>query len=284
MKKILVILLGFLLAQNLYATHNRAGYIVYEHVEGYTYKFYIWTFTYTLSPADRDSLPVWWGDSTMNYVHRVKYWYLPDYYKKNLYIGYHTFPGPGTYEIVMEDPNRNEGVINIPNSDNTVFAIKTILRIDPFIGHNNSIQLNNYPLDKAAVGQTFIHNPGAYDIDGDSLVFRLDTCRYNKGKKIPWFRLPDYSDSLYVNPQTGDFVWKTPTKIGKYNVAIRIEEWRNGTKIGFVLQDMQIEVVETDNHAPQIQPLPDICVEAGDTIQFDVIATLRPGLAYNIFS
>ncbi len=273
MKKILVILLGFLLAQNLYATHNRAGYIVYEHVEGYTYKFYIWTFTYTLSPADRDSLPVWWGDSTMNYVHRVKYWYLPDYYKKNLYIGYHTFPGPGTYEIVMEDPNRNEGVINIPNSVNTVFAIKTILRIDPFIGHNNSIKLNNYPLDKAAVGQTFIHNPGAYDIDGDSLVFRLDTCRYNKGKKIPWFRLPDYSDSLYVNPQTGDFVWKTPTKIGKYNVAIRIEEWRNGTKIGFVLQDMQIEVVETDNHAPQIQPLPDICVEAGDTIQFDVIAT-----------
>ncbi len=273
MKKLLTLFLGIILLHNLYATHNRAGYIVYEHVEGYKYKFYIWTFTYTLSPADRDSLPVWWGDSTTSYVHRVSYWYLPDYYKKNLYIGYHTFPGPGTYEIVMEDPNRNEGVINIPNSVNTVFAIKTILRIDPFIGHNNSIKLNNYPLDKAAIGQTFIHNPGAYDIDGDSLVFKLDTCRYTGGKKIPWFSLPDYSDSLYVNPETGDFVWKTPTKLGKYNVAIRIEEWRQGVKIGFVLQDMQIEVVETDNHAPQIQDIPDICVEAGDTIEFDVIAT-----------
>ncbi len=273
MKKALILFVSIFLLTNLYATHNRAGYIVYEHVKGYTYKFYIWTFTYTLSPADRDSLPVWWGDSTSNYVRRVKYWYLPDYYKKNLYIGYHTFPGPGTYNIVMEDPNRNQGVINIPNSVNTVFAIKTILRIDPFIGHNNSVRLNNYPLDKAAVGQTFIHNPGAYDIDGDSLVFKLDTCRYNGGKKIPWFRLPDYSDTLYVNSQTGDFVWKTPTKIGKYNVAIRIEEWRKGVKIGFVLQDMQIEVVETDNHAPKIEDLPDVCVEAGDTIDFDVAAT-----------
>lgn len=273
MKKVFVISFFLYLFSSIYATHNRAGYIVYEHVEGYKYKFYIWTFTYTLSPADRDSLPVWWGDSTMNYVHRVQYWYLPDYYKKNLYIGYHTFPGPGTYEIVVEDPNRNEGIINIPNSVNTVFAIKTILRIDPFLGHNNSIKLSNYPLDKAALEQTFIYNPGAYDLDGDSLSFKIDTCRYNRGEKIPWFSLPQYSDTLFVNPQIGDFVWQTPQIIGKYNVAIRIEEWRNGSKIGFVIQDMQIEVVETDNHSPEIEPLTDICVEAGDTIDFDVIAT-----------
>ncbi len=273
MKKIIILAAAILTFAVSYATHNRAGYIVYEHVSGYTYRFYIWTFTYTLSPADRDSLPVWWGDSTMTYVKRVQYWYLPDYYKKNLYIAEHTFPGPGTYEIVMQDPNRNEGIENIANSVNTVFAIKTILRIDPFLGHNNSIKLSNYPLDKAALGQTFIHNPGAYDIDGDSLVFKLDTCRYNDGKKIPWFKQPDYSDSLYVDPYTGDFVWKTPVKIGKYNVAIRIEEWRNGTKIGFVLQDMQIEVQETDNHEPVIQPIDDICVEAGDTVIFQVIAT-----------
>ena len=274
MKKLFsIIIFSIFILHQAFATHNRAGYIVYEHVSGYTYRFYIWTFTYTLSPADRDSLPVWWGDSTMSYVHRVQYWYLPDYYKKNLYIAEHTFPGPGVYEIVMQDPNRNEGIINIANSVNTVFAIKTVLNIDPFLGHNNSIQMSNYPLDKAALGQTFIHNPGAYDIDGDSLVYKLDTCRYNEGKKIPWFRQPDYSDTLYVDPYTGDFVWQTPTRIGKYNVAIRVEEWRRGVKIGFVLQDMQIEVQETDNHQPHIQDIPDVCVEAGDTILFQVIAT-----------
>ena len=272
MKKFLVLFVSIIFYFTSFATHNRAGYIVYEHVSGYTYKFYIWTFTYTLSPADRDSLPVWWGDSTASYVHRVQYWYLPDYYKKNLYIAEHTFPGPGTYEIVMQDPNRNEGVINIANSVNTVFAIKTVLHIDPFLGYNNSIKMSNYPLDKAALGQLFIHNPGAYDIDGDSLVYKLDTCRYNGGKKIPWFRQPDYSDTLYVNPHTGDFVWNAPTRIGKYNVAIRVEEWRKGVKIGFVLQDMQIEVQETDNHQPKIHDIPDICVEAGDTIDFQVIA------------
>ncbi len=273
MKKFAALLLALALSVSLFATHNRAGYIVYKHISGYTYEFYIWTFTYTLSPVDRDSLPVWWGDGTSSYVKRVKYWYLPDYYKKNLYVARHTYPGPGVYEIVMQDPNRNAGVVNIANSVNTVFAIKTILRIDPFLGENNSVKLSNYPLDKAAVGQLFIHNPGAYDIDGDSLVYRLDTCRYNNGKKIPWFKQPEYSDTLYVNPYTGDFVWKTPVKIGKYNVAMRIEEWRHGTKISYVLQDMQIEVQETDNHAPVIKPLHDTCVEAGDTLEFDVVAT-----------
>ena len=68
----------------------------------------------------------------------------------------HTFPGPGTYVIFMEDPNRNDGVRNIPNSVNTMFSITTIIRIDPFVGSNSTPILFNPPVDKAAIGKVFI--------------------------------------------------------------------------------------------------------------------------------
>ncbi|MBJ7883286.1 hypothetical protein, partial [Gelidibacter salicanalis] len=32
-------------------------------------------------------------------------------------------------------------------------------------------------LDKAATEQVFLHNPAAYDADGDSLSFKLRTCQ-----------------------------------------------------------------------------------------------------------
>ena len=266
-------LIFVLLFQSLFATHNRAGNIVYEHVSGYTYKITIWTYTYTLSQADRPKLYVQWGDGTGDSVARVQKLTLPDYYYENKYVGYHTYPGPGVYEIVMVDPNRNEGVLNIPNSVNIPFGLKTTLVISPFIDGDNSPVLLNRPIDKAALGKVFIHNPGAYDPDGDSLSFKMDTCRYVNGDKIPTFRLPDASDSIYVDPVTGDLVWRTPIKVGIYNVAMRIEEWRNGVKIGYIIRDIQIEVEDSDNDPPQISDISDMCVIAGDSIHFTVTAT-----------
>ncbi len=46
--------------------------------------------------------------------------------QKNVYVMNHTFPGAGVYQIVMSDPNRNEGIINIPESVTVVFTIRTI--------------------------------------------------------------------------------------------------------------------------------------------------------------
>ena len=62
----------------------------------------------------------------------------------------------------MEDPNRNEGVINIVESVNVPFSITTTLRIDAILGGNNTPILTNPPVDNAAIGVKFIHNPAAY--------------------------------------------------------------------------------------------------------------------------
>ncbi len=262
-----------LLALPVKATHNRAGEITLTQLDELTYEITITTFTYTLSQADRDRLEVKWGDNTFSYASRVSVTKLPNFYQKNVYITQHTFPGPGIFEIVVQDPNRNKGVKNIPNSVNVVFSIKTTIMINAGLGDNSTPILLNPPIDRAAYGQIFIHNPAAYDPDGDSLSYKITVCTEQDGKPITGYMLPPASDTLYVNPYTGDLTWITPSDTGIFNIAIDVEEWRSGVKIGNIVRDMQIEVYDTDNHPPVQNDPGNFCIQAGSTLAFDVIAT-----------
>jgi len=265
------------LALPLFATHNRAGEITLTQLDDLSYEITITTFTYTLSQADRSRLEVQWGDNTFSYAERVSITKLPHFYQKNVYITQHTYPGPGVFEIVVQDPNRNDGVKNIPNSVNVVFSIKTTILINPGLGDNSTPVLLNPPIDRAAYGQIFIHNPAAYDPDGDSISYKLTVCTEKDGRPIEGYKLPPASDTLFVNPLTGDLTWITPSDTGIYNIAVDVEEWRSGVKIGNIVRDMQIEVYNTDNHAPfQTEP-GDFCVQAGTVLEFDVIATDEDG-------
>jgi len=255
------------------ATHNRAGEITYSQISDLTYEVTVTTFTYTLSKADRPALDVEWGDNSITSVGRDSETFLPNNYKKNVYVEQHTYPGPGVYKIVVQDPNRNFGVENIPNSVNVVFSISTVLIVNSAVGRNSTPVLLNPPYDKAALGNIFIHNPAAFDPDGDSLSYKLTVCTKEDGRPILNYTLPPASNKFYVDSISGDLVWDTPTAIGIYNVAMEIQEWRGGIKIGIVVRDMQIEVYETDNNPPVTSPLPDLCVEVGETVSLDISAT-----------
>jgi gliding motility-associated-like protein len=198
---------------------------------------------------------------------------LPNYYRRNIYKIVHTYPGPGAYRIVVQDPNRNAGIKNIPNSVNVIFSISTTLIVNPAIGRNSTPVLLNPPYDKAAFGYVFIHNPAAFDPDGDSLSYKITVCTRDDGKPIENYTLPPATKSITVNPISGDLIWDTPADTGKFNVAMEIQEWRNGKKIGVVVRDMQIEVYNTNNKPPVNSPLRDYCVEVGDTIDFIFSAT-----------
>ncbi len=268
----LIIILG-LFSTQVSATHNRAGEITYEQISEFTYRVTVTTYTYTLAIADRPEIEIFWGDGTSSIIPRVLEEPLPDYYKRNTYVYEHTYPGTGVYEIVVEDPNRNDGVINIPGSVQVIFAIKTTLSINPLIGYNNTPILLNPPIDKAGIGHIFIHNPAAFDPDGDSLSYKLAICLSGGGEPIEDYTYPTSSNEpIYVDAITGDLIWNTPIEEGIYNVAMEIEEWRSGVKIGYIIRDMQIEVHDTDNEPPIIDPLRDWCVEAGDTVEFTVTA------------
>jgi gliding motility-associated-like protein len=275
MKRFLCIMVLLLVLMPVLATHNRAGEITLKQIDDYTYKILIETFTYSLSAADRDQLDVDWGDNTISTAKRYQKLTLPDFYYHNKYRAEHTFPGPGTYKIVVQDPNRNAGVQNIPNSVNVIFSISTTIIVNPLLGHNSTPVLLNPPIDKAALGHTFIHNPAAYDPDGDSISYEFTVCTEEDGQPIEGYTFPKASDTLYVDHRTGDLVWDTPVDTGWYNIAIKVIEWRDGVRIGSINRDMQIEVYKTSNNPPENMPLRNFCVEAGSLIEYDIISTDR---------
>lgn len=271
----------------LMATHQRAGEITFRYISGLTYEITIVTYSYAPSPADRYELEIKWGDNTTSILPRANGpmgqqghtgEIVGQDIKRNLYTGVHTFTGVATYKITVEDPNRNYGVQNIPNSVEVPLFIETELIISPGIGKNSSPQLLLPPIDQGCVDQPFIHNPGAFDPDGDSLSFRLVTCRGAGGENIPGFQFPNMvgtniGGSFSMNDTTGEILWQNPKMQGEYNISFLIEEWRHKKKIGYVTRDMQITIVTCDNHPPVISPIDDTCVEAGATLQFKVVAT-----------
>ncbi len=259
------------------ATHNRAGEITYSQDANnpLLYRFTVVTYTKTSSQADRPELYVYWGDGTADSIPRVSKVSVGPDISKNTYLWNHLYPGTSTYLIYFEDPNRNGGVVNIPGSVNIPFYIETQLVISPFLGYNNSPVLLQPPIDDGTIGHPFIHNPNAYDPDGDSLSYELIECKGAGGVSIPGYTFPptQQGGSFSLNAVTGDLVWDSPTIVGEFNVAFLIKEWRNKILIGYVERDMQITIVPSNNKPPSIGALNDICVEAGTVVNFNVSAS-----------
>lgn len=256
-----------------HATHERAGEITYKHISGLTYEFTLTTYTYTASLADRPTIDIYWGDGTSNQVSRNSKTNIGNEIFQNIYITQHTFPASGSYIVSMEDQNRNQGIINIPNSVNIPFYVETIITINNFITPNNSPMLTNPPIDFGCVGIPYYHNPVAIDPDGDSLSYSLVACRGYNGDTIPGYTLPLASNSISIDAVTGDLYWDSPMVQGEYNIAILIEEFRMGVKISSMIRDMQIEITACDNYPPEISTLLDTCIDAGTLLSFHVTAT-----------
>ncbi|MCQ2276228.1 MAG: gliding motility-associated C-terminal domain-containing protein [Bacteroidales bacterium] len=252
-----------------YATHQRAGEISYTYVSGLTYEFTVTTYTYTPSPADRPEIEVSWGDGTTSIIARTQKVNLPNDISRNIYVCQHTFSASGTFHVTFEDPNRNAGIVNIPSSVEVPFFIETIIVINPFVGGNSSPQLLTPPIDNGCTNVTYYHNPGAFDADGDSLSYSLIDCRGYNGEDIPGYQLPNASNFIRIDSITGELVWDSPTMAGEYNIAILIQEWRNGMLISSMVRDMQITIAPCNNQPPVIL-VPDTCILAGTSLDLEV--------------
>ncbi|MCB9306719.1 MAG: gliding motility-associated C-terminal domain-containing protein [Lewinellaceae bacterium] len=273
----------------LFATHNRAGEIHVEQIGPLTVRTTIITWTKASSVnADRDTLTIHWGDGSMEQVVRtngpgtppqgdVK----PNDIKYNTYIAIHTYAGPATYRISMTDPNRIAGIVNVnpPSSDNVPFHIETIYSFqDPqFGGENTTPYLLQPPIDNACVGKPFKHNPNAFDPDDDSLSYHLIVPLQSLGTPVPNYSFPNQispvNNFLSLDPVSGDILWQTPQSPGEYNLAFIIVSWRNGVAIDTTIRDMQIFVDVCDNNPPMVSTIKDTCIVAGQTLEFEVVAT-----------
>jgi gliding motility-associated-like protein len=271
-KKFIFLCVLFVSIIQIYATHNRAGEISYKHVAGLTYEFTVTIFADPSSIAiSRREIEINWGDNTgADSITNIfpDTIVVPGKIIRRRWIAQHTFPGPGNYSISVSDRNRNGGVENISNSSSVPFYLVSKLRIFPVDNiFNDSPRLLNDPIDDACVGSRFVHNPGAIDPDGDSLVYLMTESLGINGSIAPGFTFPPSSGRLEMNRFTGDLVWENPTLPGIYNIAMKIIEYRNGLYLGEIHRDIQIEVYSgCNNKPPTISLNPYICFEAERTV------------------
>lgn len=291
MKKLYLLGIFLIFSLVVFATHNRAGEIIYRHHGDSTptYSITIITYTEANSLADRDSLElkIWECGGAQPlatfYVKRDSFQNFIGNIRKNYYtLDAYTFPGPQCYRITMLDPNRIDGIINIGGSVNVPFYIEDTLNIlDPqFYGYNSSPVLLQPPIDFAARQQIFIHNPAAYDPDGDSLTFELIPPKQNPNTDVPGYKYPDDPSFATGTPNifeidqfNGELTWNVPYTLGIYNVAILVREYREKKLIGTLIRDMQIIVVDNFNNPPVISEANDTCIIAGERLQLWVTGT-----------
>lgn len=283
-KRVILVLVVCLSAySNLFGTHNRSGEITYVQLGPLTIRATITTYTKASSTAaDRDSLLLNWGDGTSQNVARSNGSgdIIPgEDIKVNYYTAEHTYPGRATYTLSFEDPNRVNNIVNVnfPNSVDVPFFVSTTFTLinTQFQGFNNSVILLQPPIDFACLNQRFVHNPNAYDIDGDSLSYELVVPLQSEGTQVPAYQYPDQvsagpGNTIFLDPETGDFIWDSPKQAGEYNIAIKINEYRNGVLLNSVIRDMQIRVQSCQSLPPLLEVEEEICVVAGETIDIPV--------------
>ncbi len=300
----LLIPMFFIGIHSLWASHNLAGQITCKQIGVNQYELLLTTYT-DPAPAQVDrcaaTLEIWNASGVkiteiediprengplasnqpncnINNAHLG----VPVYQtvKENIYRTTYIFPGPGRFLIRYFDPTRRADIANISNPGDVNFYIQTELFItNPLIGNNNTPLLLNRPLDEACKGKLWTHNPGGFDADGDSLVYRLIPSQQYDSDNGPYvpiaatgYEFPDASSfgasSFDIDPLTGIITWATPQMIGVFNFAFIVEEYRNGVLLGHVMRDMVIIVKNCNNDPPIIETITDTCITANDTLRF----------------
>ncbi|WNB17620.1 T9SS type B sorting domain-containing protein [Marivirga arenosa] len=294
MKKILIfsILTLSFLGEAL-ATHIRAGEITAKRIgcNSRTYEF-------TLTAYRDTGSDILFGNGEFKYGNGESIILNPDGYSRKEIIDdevelvefkfEYTYRSDGNYIVSYVEDYRNRGIVNMSQSGQTAFYVETLIRIDTFFGCNDTPVFLIPPVDKAAVGALFYHNPGAFDVNGDSIAFKMVIPQSREDVNVGNYRSPEVAaggqNSQQTGPATltldeilGDLIWDAPGLKGEYNIAFIAEEWRSiegeWILLGSVTRDMQIIVDETDNDPPELEIPMDTCIEAGTLLEADIIAT-----------
>jgi len=302
LRKISIFLL-LLASLSGYATHLRSGEISYQPVPGYP-NTYLITFTiYTnMSPgivADQNTLDVFFGDGQKATLTRENgpagynnaarpVWcaalgeLVTPIIKKNIFTVVHTYSPNRSYIISTAPSARNNGILNIAGSGSIPLYVESMLTVGNGLTPISSPELSLPPIGDGCINSIYKINPGAIDPDGDELRFQLVKCKTTNGADIAAYKYPDQLDpngntTFKMDPRSGVITWSKPTVQGEYNISFRIEKYRGGVLIGYVLRDMQVTVAPCANRPPAIDPIPDICVQAGTPITYKVTTSDEDG-------
>ena len=162
---------------------------------------------------------------------------------------------------------RNNAITTLTMSGATYFSAN----LDATQNCNTSPHFLNNPLFFAETNTQTVYSDGGYDPDGDSLVFSLMNCQ-SAVNTVVSYSSPfsgtnplSTTNGISLDASTGKMVF-TPNATQAGVVCIRIEEYRNGAKIGEVTRDIYIAVITgSGNVYPALSGMNGTATSSGTT-------------------
>lgn len=185
-----------------------------------------------------------------------------------------------TFDLYWTECCRNGSITSIVSPNTQEFWISSTLNTG-LAACNSSPQWNELPVTYICGQSQTLSDLGAWDADGDSLVYRFDTC-LTSGPGAPVVYNSGYSDSrplgpnweTDLNPNTGLLsISPNPGGVVTGVVCIFIDEYRNGQLIGSYERDIQITTIScpAGNTAPSLSGISNLngnsaVSQSGDSI------------------
>ncbi len=165
--------------------------------------------------------------------------------------------------------NRNTSK-NITGSSGLYFYVETTFNNTGTFEGNSSPYFSIKPIPYVCINQPYTYNNGAVDGNGDSLVTEIvmpltgvticggtpvATTFAPATGGFPIYNLAtnpiQTSNTFTINPATGQIGF-TPTDAGAYIITFRTKEYRDGKLIGYIMRDVQVQVLACNNVAPKM--------------------------------
>ncbi len=200
---------------------------------------------------------------------------------------YNNISGYYVYSAIVA---RSPGIKNLPTPSDQ-FGITMTMEF-PAMNSSSTTKFNSSPvINKLPLTYFCLQKPvnlsiNASDPDGDSLVFSLvqplDQSITKPFDLIPYdtsyglnTNILDGNPDIAINRSNGNITF-TPTKLGKYLVAIKCEEYRNSIKIGEIRRELQVEVVLCQEAPPVLNDIVNNTTNlTKDTIAFTKDTTFK---------
>jgi Secretion system C-terminal sorting domain len=298
---LLLFVLFFLGAHGLYASHLTGSTITYECLGGNMYRVHLHEFAdcQGIPPGTPTAFVVAGATLGCNFPTTTTGWtlvssnevtYFSPQYPTVCGIGpydgvrdYHftrdyDFTGVNCtkYKLSWTECCRNGSSNNISNAFSTGLTVVTDT-INLALGCNSSPVWHNAPPRLATAQYINNFDLGATDVDGDSLVYSFVSALDGNGNPVA------YNLGFgFTNPLGNNWVESLDSETGlltldpngapvRATIAIRVDEYRNGAKIGSVRQDFEIlglQGLPGSNTLPTISGPVAVsgCVNYGDTI------------------